>query len=438
MKIAQWISFALVLSLTISCEDASKDQVIIATDLANFYEAYDKIQRTPDSIQKRKYLQELFLDKASAGQLRMIEARNYTAEEYLDVIHNYPEFWKSLRKNTADTELHNKQLRSGTALLKKIYPTLKPAAIYYTVGAFRSPGTGIDSLVLIGSEYALGDLNTETSEFKGRRARIANYYKINPLDRLEFLTVHEYVHTQQKPPVYNLLSHSLSEGIAEFVAIQATGQESPWKAFTYGPDNAIKVRDAFEFQMFNSDNFGNWLWNSDQNMFETADLGYYVGFSIAEGYFAQAENKVQAIRTLIELDYTNEDAVEAVVDASGYFSATLEDIYKRYEGNRPVVERIEPFENGSQTVSPQVSEVTVVFSEPMDTLHRGFDFGPLGADNAMRLSKYLGFSKDGSAIRFGVQLEPNKRYQLQLPRKFQNTSEFPMKPYLIDFKTDSQ
>jgi hypothetical protein len=74
----------------------------------------------------------------------------------------------------------------------------------------------------------------------------------------------------------------------------------------------------------------------------------------------------------------------------------------------------------------------------MDTLGRGFDFGPLGADNAMRLSKYLGFSEDGQSIRFGVQLEPNKRYQLQFPRKFQDVSGAPMKPYLIDFKTDSE
>lgn len=102
------------------------------------------------------------------------------------------------------------------------------------------------------------------------------------------------------------------------------------------------------------------------------------------------------------------------------------------------MEKIDPFDNGSQTVSPRVSEVRIVFSEPMDTLSRGFDFGPLGADNGMRLSKYLGFSEDGRSIRFNVQLEPNKRYQLQLPRKFENVSGVPMKPYLIDFKTDSQ
>jgi hypothetical protein len=39
--------------------------------------------------------------------------------------------------------------------LKVVYPELRHAKIYFTVGAMRSNGTTLDSMVLIGSEFAM-------------------------------------------------------------------------------------------------------------------------------------------------------------------------------------------------------------------------------------------------------------------------------------------
>ena len=177
----------------------------------------------------------------------MINERRYTTDGYKNSILKRPKFWNSLRKNVKTVDRFSEELKIGIDKLHKIYPNLRHSTIFYTVGNHRSPGTGVDSLILIGSEFALGDSTTIVEELPSYNQ---DYYKINPINHLQFLCVHEYVHTQQKPMVHNLLSLTLYEGIAEFVAIKATGQNSPWKAFVYGPENEKKILDKFESDMF--------------------------------------------------------------------------------------------------------------------------------------------------------------------------------------------
>ncbi|MFT5167828.1 MAG: hypothetical protein ACI8P3_003066 [Saprospiraceae bacterium] len=410
----------------------SESQIIVSEDISNFWKAYDAIKTTNDSLKQMKYLQTLFLDNASDGQKRMMEARRYTPEEYLLSINNRSKFWNSIRKNTENIKSFNEELRKGVEKLVGIYPPLNLSTIYYTIGNHRSPGTGVDSLVLLGTEFALGDSTTFTSELPEHNQ---NYYKINPTNHLQFLCVHEYVHTQQRPIVHNLLSLTLYEGIAEFVAIQATGRKSPWKAFTYGPENEDKIKQRFEEDIFRPNSVFNWLWNSPDNEFQTSELGYYIGFQIASLYFDAASNKKAAIKTLIELDYSDESEVEKLVNSTNYFSNTLDEMRKNYESTRPEIVSISEFSNNSKNINATLREITINFSKPMNKETRGFDFGPLGEDNVLRVQKVIGFSKDGKSFSFEVKLEENKQYQSLVTNRFQSISGFPLKPFLIDFKT---
>lgn len=154
------ILFIILIAITIlGCKNQngkdsnsfSKNQIIISDDITHFWEAYDAIHSTDDSLQQMNFLQTMFLDKASVGQQKMIEARRYTAEEYLQSIKSRPLFWNSIRPNTENLDKFNDNLRAGVDKLAAIYPSLKMSKIYYTIGNFRSPGTGMDSLVLIGT-----------------------------------------------------------------------------------------------------------------------------------------------------------------------------------------------------------------------------------------------------------------------------------------------
>jgi len=330
--------FFLLFFISLLCVNCDKtpeaQQEIINTDIKNFWKAYDHILAVNDTILQLKYLEEYFLDKATEGQQGMIRARNYTPKEYLNAIKMYPRFWNSIRNNTLNTAKFDTEIRAGIKNLKEIYPDLKPATIYYTMGVFRSPGTGFNDLALIGSEFALGDTYTVTEEFPEYLNYVKNYYKINPPAFLDFLNIHEYVHTQQKPALENILSQSLYEGVADFIASKVTNKKPPFKYNNFGLKNEAKLKIAFENELFNIRKMGDWVWN-ENNQFKTRDLLYFVGARIAEANFNKASDKKAAIKEMIELDYNDETEIEEYVNNSGYFSTTLKNLEQKFEESKP-------------------------------------------------------------------------------------------------------
>ncbi len=335
----KYLSIVLFLLLIVSCKPISnsskieQQKMIITSDIPNFWNAYDKIIQTKDTTLQQKYLQELFFDKGSKGLDGIIRARRYTPQEYLKAINKYPLFWQSIRKNTLQVDKLSEELEDGIQKLKVIYPDLKPTKIYFTVGALRTNGTAIDNMLLIGTELATADKKTISSEFPEQLGHLESYFQTNPIKNIVALNIHEYVHTQQNAiSGYDLLSQTLFEGVAEFVPTIALNKESKTPAIAYGKVNDKKIREVFEKELF-SPWFYNWIWNDDNNEFEMRDLGYYVGYALAEQYYNQSENKQQAIKELIELDYTNQEAVENFVDKVEYFDKPISELRKQYENN---------------------------------------------------------------------------------------------------------
>ena len=111
------IVLAVSLMLLSACKNSEKTNQkngnVITTDITNFWNAYDQIIKTQDSVLQYKYLDSLYLDKGTAGLEGMIKARSYTAEEYINAINNYPEFWNSIRENTLQADNVSSQLQDG-------------------------------------------------------------------------------------------------------------------------------------------------------------------------------------------------------------------------------------------------------------------------------------------------------------------------------------
>lgn len=422
---------ALVSIITTLCY--GQKQAFVTTDIDNFWKAYNKITATTDSIEQYRFLNELYLDKASAGLKSLIEVRNYTDKEYIDAIRAYPQFWKSIKPNTINTKKLFPSIQSDINKLKQVYPGLKPATIYFSVGAFRTNGTIQGNQVLIGSELALADNKTIIDELPAWRKPF--YKEYNPVNNLSLLCTHEYIHTQQKPLVENLLSMTLYEGVAEFISCLATGRRSASPAIEFGKANRQLVISRFVEDLFTMSNNYNWLWGENRNELKVRDLGYYVGYEISERYYNLSKDKAKAVKELIELDYTNEQEVERIIDAVRLLPKTLEQLYQDYEKSRPVVIALTPFENGSQTVSPGLTKITVSFSEPLNGYNTGIDFGPLGEDHCPKISPNRVWSVDGKSWTFEANLKPDLHYQILISNNFRKQNGTRLKPYLIDFKT---
>jgi len=412
-------------------------QKVFTSDVNNFWKAYDKITQTNDTILQYKYLNEDYLSKGTEGLKLIREVRNYTEKDYITAINSYPKFWNSVRKNTLKAKKLSKNLNSGIEKLRLIYPELKPANIYFTIGALRTNGTIKNGNVLIGSELAMADKNTVTDEFfEDVRSARRLFFDSEPIKHLVLLNVHEFVHTQQKLPLYNILYNTIYEGIAEFVSVKAMNVPSVAPAIEYGKQNHEKVRTRFEQEMFTNNNLNKWLWGNTPNEFGVRDLGYYVGYQMAENYYNQAENKQTAIKELIELDYANEAVIEDYIIKSNYFSKPLEELQKDFENSRPTVLGIKQFENFSRNVDPKTKEITINFSEPLNGFNTGIDYGELG-EAAFPKSDFKKryWSNDNKSWTISVELEPNIKYQFMITSNFRTKNNTPLKNYLIEFET---
>ena len=429
----------IVITLTNCINRQNLNQNVITLDITNWWNAYDKVTSTQDSTLQFKYLDSLYFQKGTVGLDGIRQARNYTPEDYINAINNYPKFWSSIRENTLKANEISSELEDGIKKFKTIYPELKPAKIYFTIGAFRTGGTTIDSLVLIGSEISMADSKTVTSEFPKNLSHLKSHFATNPNEHLVFLNVHEYVHTQQNPRVFNILSLTLYEGVAEFVASKALGVKSPNPQIEFGKKNTERIREVYETEMFYPNNLYKWLDGNAPNEFGMRDLGYYVGYQICENYYNQAENKTEAIKKMIELDYSNETEIEDFIKNAYFFSAPLEELYKTFERNRPTVILIKQFENNSQNVSPKIKEITIEFSKPLNGQNTGVDFGDLGQD-AFPKGTLNGrhWSENNKSWTIPVELEPNKDYQILISNNFRTEDDIPLKPYLIEFKTGTE
>ena len=425
--------FILALIIAQICHGQTFQQKFVIDDLTNFWQAYEKIISTTDSLQQYKFLTELYIDKATIGLKSLIKVRNYTSQEFIAAINSYPKFWASIKESTWMVPKLFPEINANILKLREAYPHLKPSAIYFAVGAFRTNGTIDGNNVLIGSELALGDSLTVVDELpKGRQLFYKEYH---PKDNLALLCTHEYIHTQQKEMVENLLSMCLYEGVAEFLSCLITGKKSNSPAIEFGKANRDKVVKQFVADLYIMSNNYNWLWGENRNELKVRDLGYYIGYEICERYYNLSPDKKKAIKELIELDYTDEKEVERIINSTRFLPKTLSELNNDYEKQRPKVISMQPFNNGSKNVKPGLTKITITFSKPLNGYNTGIDFGPLGEKAIPKIGAVRTWSKNATAWTFEADLQPNMHYQILISNNFRTKDGIRLKPFLIDFET---
>lgn len=428
------IALLAVAGITYGCgEKKDVPGNVVTTDIDNFWYAYDRIVQEPDSLMQIRLIDSLYIRKGTVGLQKIMEVREYTAQEYVDLINRYPKFFNSLRANTNKAQSLAADLNAGVEKLRAIYPKLRPARIYFTIGAMRTNGTTRDSLVLIGSELAMADSTTDISEFEGETKEwLQGVFSSNPINGLVLLNVHEYVHTQQKPIPDNLRHIVLYEGVAEFVSVTAMGIPSNAPAIEFGKRTAA-VREQFEKEMFYERTY-EWLWSNAPNNFGVRDLGYYIGYAIAEQHYQNSADKQQAIAQLIELDYSNAEAVDAFIDQTHFFSKPIADLRAEDSRHRPSVAGIQQFENGSTTVDPKTQQLTFRFSEKLNGYNTGVNYSDEGESTFPEVTDRV-WAADSAAWTMHVKLEPGRHYKFWITGNFRTSDGIPLLPYLVEFST---
>lgn len=435
MRILTFLIFTLIFGVNeIFGQDFKKQ--IVTTDIDNFWLAYDQINKLSDSLERIKLINELYIDKATEGLKGLISVRRYHDYEFVNNILNYPKYWNSIRGNSSYLLKDTEQIEKYLTKLKEIYPELKPASIYFSIGAFRTGGTYEGNKVLLGAEFMLAQKNAILEELPKRIQNTLKEYA--PYD-IPLTAIHEYIHTQQKSWENQSIIHlCVAEGVAEFISTLIT--EKPLSSpVNFGKQNAERVLERYMEEIFRNKDVWNWLWSENQNELKVNDLGYYIGYEICERYYNKATDKKKAIKDLIELDYSNEEEFAKLVDGTNFLPMTLKEIGIKYESMRPTVKRLVEFENGSNKVSSKLKTITVEFSEPMSNCCRSVDFDETKGVEHLVIKKHIGWSDDKKRYTFEIEdLKPNTTYGLIISNFAKENGGNRLAPYTIRFKTSKR
>jgi hypothetical protein len=301
--------------LLVFCAKGQGGQEIYLSDIDNFWRAYDSVQTTTDSVKQVSYIQTLYIDKGTDGLRLFMKVRSLTPGLWVHVIRQYPGFWRSIRPNTLVVRQKEGEILSGVEKFRATYSNYKEGKIYFTIGALKAAGVAEGRSLLIGTELAMGNVYTDVSEFPNKR--LENFFKQTKTDNIVAITVHEYVHTQQKEEGKTLLGQSIYEGACDFIAELVLGRTLVYPYLEYGRAHEGELKAKFREEMFNED-YSQWIYNSSTTK-GIGDLGYFMGYTICKAYYNKMADKSEAVRRIIELSYSDRTAIGEFLRESGYY-----------------------------------------------------------------------------------------------------------------------
>lgn len=270
--------------------DAAK---IVTSDIALFWQAYDQAKPENDLIVYR----DEYLKKGSPGLQEFRRTRIGSSCGLVDAINTYPQYYASLRESSAKIETYKPQMQASFRKLKEIYPEAVFPDVYFLIGRMNSAGTLTPQGLLIGV-----DMFGKTDEKSVEKMNDWHKAVVSQIERVPFIVAHELIHYQQKNSSadQSLLARALGEGAADFVGELIAGGNINPHLHEYGNPREKQLWQEFQKEMAGGD-IGNWMYQGDEAKDKPADLGYYMGYKIAESYYKNAEDKKQAVKDILEI-----------------------------------------------------------------------------------------------------------------------------------------
>jgi len=298
-----------------STEVADPDRAeFVTSDIQNFWKAYDDGGASGATAP----FQTEYLDRASPGLADFIRSRNVTAASLVAMVRLYPRYFADIRGTTlrlaTDGALQGR-MRDGYRKVKAMYARAVFPPVTFLIGRFSTGGTTSPSGMLVGVEFFAVSASTPLEE-------LAQFQRDNvrPLDSLPVIVAHEHTHILQgraggilAHPSKTLLVQALLEGSADFVGYLVTGSNINGRLADYAIPREAALWTEFKAAMHGTD-ISRWLYNQGSKTADRpGDLGYFIGYRIAESYYARATDKREALRAIIEVN----DA-DAFLTQSGY------------------------------------------------------------------------------------------------------------------------
>jgi Predicted Zn-dependent protease (DUF2268) len=258
---------------------------LITSDITLFW---DVLARAPaDSLEE--WLEREYLARGTPGLRDFIPGRILSAADLALQVRRRRARYDAVRSSTLRVSEAEPGIRAALRALKELYPEAAYPDVYFVIGRFNSGGTASANGLLIGAEM------------------------YDDPARLPAIVAHELIHFQQGPlsGPRTLLAQSFREGAANFVGEMISGVHINSEAHRYGKAHERELWKEFKERMRGTDYTG-WLYGDPPGE-RPADMGYFVGYRIAQAYYDKAADKRAALRDIIR-----GTDVEGIVARSGY------------------------------------------------------------------------------------------------------------------------
>lgn len=259
------------------------DQVNIHTeDIDLFWKVFDETQ---PKFSAARFNQD-YLEKGSDGLKGFIRMRIQSGKHLKKTVQKNLDYYKNIRSASLAIDGNKPVLLGYFQKLKAIYPEAVFPEVYFVIGALNTGGTTFSGGLIIGAEM-FGDAKD-------------NFNPRLPREAMDLIVVHELIHYQQNyVHDQSLLAQSIREGTADFICELLTGDHPNATMYHYGDQHEAILWEEFKGQM-NSNNWSPWLYGNKDNS-RPRDLGYWMGYQIANSYYQKMTDKKQAVTDLLTI-----------------------------------------------------------------------------------------------------------------------------------------
>lgn len=280
------------------------------SDLDLFWQAWDEAASAGDSEARARVFRDRYLEAGSPGLQAFTRLRIGDADKLVAAIDRHPRYYASLRARTAALQSRLPEIRETLRRMQALYPEAVFPDVYFLVGRMNSGGTLDGTGLLVGIEmFGRGEGAPLDELGEWHRAVVGEF------DNLPVIVAHEWVHFQQRMEIGGqptLLQLAIGEGVADFIAELGAGRHVNGHVHDWAEPRAGELWAEFRQRMHGTD-YAGWLYDGSQSPEgRPADLGYWMGYRIARGYYRRAADKAQAIRDMLRIrDF------DAFLEASG-------------------------------------------------------------------------------------------------------------------------
>jgi hypothetical protein len=278
---------------------------IVTSDIPHFWRAFDDATLNKTNEQRAAIFNQEYFIPGSDGLKGFIGERLQSPEHLAKVTKERAADYMRIRQLTEEMRSAAPFITADFERFKNFYPDATFPNIYFVIGAWNSGGTSVPSIgVIVGSEILAEQ----------------------GLGAIPGLVTHETVHwNQDDADDKTLLSTTLIEGSADFLAELADGRVETDVMWQFGCSHERALWDAFKLQMTRTDDETtvSWLYSDQAPMKAPAFVGYWIGYRIVQAYYNRAIDKRAAISEILHIRNP-----KLFLAASGY-AGSQEDDCKR-------------------------------------------------------------------------------------------------------------